>query len=63
MTSELPGKKGCNGGTDLQGRGKQETTKQIRDSKTQYFMPRKSNRITRGHLQPEGSATTATTTT
>jgi hypothetical protein len=36
----------------------QETTKQIKESKTQYFLLRKSNRITSGRLLPEGTTTT-----
>jgi hypothetical protein len=45
-------------GPDSQGRGKQETIKQIKHSKTQYFLLRKSNSITSGRLRPEGTATT-----
>jgi len=37
-------------GPDLKGHEKQEMSEQIRGSKTQYFLPTQSNRITRGHL-------------
>jgi hypothetical protein len=41
--------------------GNHETPERIRDNKTQYFLLRKSNPITRDRLQPEGTTVTTNT--
>ena len=48
--------------TDSKGHGGKETSKWTRNSKTQYFLLRKSYRITRGRLQPDWTTATTTST-
>ena len=48
---------------DLYGHDKQEMSKQVKGSKTQYFLLTQSNRITRGHLWPNGTIASAAITT